>query len=214
MKGTKAHIRYYTSDKQLVPGATTVLGLLAKPALIPWANKLGLEGIDVKKYVDKTAEVGTAAHMMVQNYLACTAFNDLSQFSPDTISQAENSLLSFYEWEKSHKLKPIMLERILVSDKHNFGGTLDCYAEVDGEPWLLDFKTGKGVYDEHAIQLAAYRQLLREHDYPVAGCRILRIGRDNSEGFDDKIFGAYFLDKQWQIFQHLLGIYWLRKEVG
>jgi hypothetical protein len=213
MKNTRAHTRYYTSDKQLVPGATTVLSLLAKPALIKWANNLGLQGIDSSKYVDAAAQIGTCAHLLVQSHLSKETPN-LSAFSPDTISQAENSLLSFYEWEKSHTLIPFFLEKSLVSDKHKFGGSIDCYAKIDEDMWLIDFKTGKSVYDEMAIQLAAYRQLLRENGYPVKGCRILRIGRSEDEGFDDKVFSASFLDKQWEIFNHLLAIYWLKKEVG
>jgi hypothetical protein len=208
---TRAHTRYYTSDKKLVPGATTVLALLNKPALVKWANNLGLQGIDSSKYVDSTAQIGTCAHLLVQCHLSGEE-PDLSQFSPDTISQAENSLISFYEWEKSHTIKPILLEKAMVSDTYRYGGSIDCYAEIEGEPWLLDFKTGKAVYDEMAIQLAAYRNLLQEHGYPVQGCRILRIGRSEDEGFDDKVFPAKFLDRQWQIFKHLAEIYWLKKE--
>ena len=56
-KASKAHTRYYLQDGTLVPGATTVTGLLNKPALVKWANNLGLQGIDSSKYVDKAARV-------------------------------------------------------------------------------------------------------------------------------------------------------------
>jgi hypothetical protein len=211
IKGTKAHTRYYTLDKQLCPGVTTVLGLLAKPALIKWANNLGLQGIDSSKYVDAAAQIGTCAHLLVQSHLAKET-PDLSQFSPDTISQAENSLISFFEWEKAHKIKPVLLEKSLVSERYRYGGSLDIYAEIDGQMWLCDIKTGKGIYDEMACQLAAYRQLLMEHDYQVHGCRIIRIGRDATEGFEDRVYAGSFLDKQWEIFKRLLEIHWLKKE--
>ena len=60
-------------------------------------------------------------------------------------------------------------------------------------------------------QLAAYRQLLIEHGHTVDNVRIVRIGRDESEGFEDRIFGN--LDKAWQVFWHLRQIYDLRKGV-
>ena len=41
----RAHQRYKIEDGTIVPGVTTVVGILNKPALVPWANKLGLEGI-------------------------------------------------------------------------------------------------------------------------------------------------------------------------
>lgn len=212
LNGTKAHTRYYTSDGQLVPGATTVTGLLNKPQLVIWANRLGLQGIDSTKYRDKAADIGTCAHLMVQSYLSKEK-PDLNQFSQDTIDQAENALISFFEWEKSHKIEPVLLEKGLVSDAHLFGGTVDCVARMDGKLWLIDFKTGSGIYDEMGMQLAAYRELLLEHNYMIEGCRILRIGRSEDEGFEDRIFDSKQLDTQWNIFNHLLQIYHLKQKI-
>lgn len=212
LNGTKAHTRYYTTDGQLVPGATTVTGLLNKPQLIVWANRLGLQGIDSTKYRDKAADIGTCAHLMVQCYIA-NEKPDLSQFSQDTIDQAENALISFFEWEKSHKIEPVLLEKGMVSDNYLFGGTVDCVANLDGKLWLIDFKTGSGIYDEMGMQLAAYRKLLIEHGYVIEGCRILRIGRSEDEGFEDRIFDNRQLEKQWEIFNHLLQVYHLKQEI-
>lgn len=39
-----------------------------------------------------------------------------------------------------------------------YAGTLDLIADLnDGARWLLDIKTGSGVYESHVLQLAAYR---------------------------------------------------------
>src|SRR5439155_21898181 len=51
----KAHVRYYTSKGEQVPGVTTILSVLNKPALVSWANRMGLQGIDTHKYVDEAA---------------------------------------------------------------------------------------------------------------------------------------------------------------
>lgn len=213
LKGTEVHTRYYTSDGIHVPGATTITGLLNKPQLVIWANRLGLEGIDSTKYRDKAANIGTCAHLMVQNYLSGVKETDYSLFSQDDIDQAENALISYFEWEKSHQIKPVLLEKGFASNEYKFGGTVDCVAELNGKLWLVDFKTGKAIYDEMGIQLAAYRQLLVEQGYEIEGCRILRIGRDETEGFEDRVFDNKTLDKQWQIFYHLLQVYYLKNEV-
>lgn len=60
-KASKAHVKYRTKDKVLVPGVTTITNLLNKPYLIKWANDLGLEGIDSTKYRDEAADIGTLA---------------------------------------------------------------------------------------------------------------------------------------------------------
>lgn len=38
-----------------------------------------------------------------------------------------------------------------------YAGTLDLIVTIGGTRWLLDWKTGKGVYGDVALQLAAYR---------------------------------------------------------
>ena len=65
MKRAKAHQRYYTSDRKPCVGVTTVLNVMAKPALVPWANKLGLAGIDSSKYVDSLARIGSLIHYLI-----------------------------------------------------------------------------------------------------------------------------------------------------
>jgi hypothetical protein len=210
-KRAKAHIRYKNAAGKVVPGTTTICGELAKPYLVKWANNLGLNGIDSDDYRDIAAEIGTLIHYMVE----C----DLRGIEPDTtdytksdIEAAENGLLKWYEWKKGKVINPILIETPLVSESHQYGGTIDLYAEVDGVLNLIDFKSGKAIYPEMLIQLGAYKHLLLEHKYPVTKARILRIGRDESEGFDDKV--QTDLTVQWEMFKHLRAIYDLKKKVA
>ena len=209
-KKASAHTQYKLPDGTKVPGVTTVLGILNKPALVKWANNLGLQGIDSSKYRDEMAEIGTLAHQMIVDY-----FNkiktDTSEYSQSQINLAENCLLSFWEWEKGHKIEVIMAEAQLVSQEYGFGGTIDCFCKLDGQPTLLDFKTGKAIYPEMFYQLAAYEQLLAEAGQLIEVTRILRIGRDADEGFEERSVGN--LDKHFELFKHCLAIYNLQKEV-
>ena len=178
---SRAHIRYKDSNGKNVPGATTITGLLNKPYLITWANRLGLEGIDSTKYRDEAAEIGTLAHAMIQAHIQGELL-DTSTFSQAQIDQAENAVLSYFEWERQHTVKPILVESPMVSDACGYGGTIDLYCKLDGVPTLVDFKTGKAIYDEYFVQLAAYVNLLRENGYAVDNVRILRIGRGRDRG--------------------------------
>ena len=211
LKGiSKAHTVYKTADGKRVPGATTITGLLNKPHLVKWANNLGLEGIDSSKYTDEAAAVGTLAHAMVQAHLQGEQI-DLSVFSPVQVDLAQNAVLSYLEWESRHTIKPIICEVPMVSEKMRFGGTVDCYCELDGIPTLLDFKTGKAIYDEYFVQTSAYKALLLEHGYPVERVQILRIGRDETEGFEERAITD--TSKYYEIFKHLLGVYYMKKEL-
>ena len=211
VKKAKAHTIYKVNGKR-VPGVTTVLSVLNKPALVKWANNLGLQGIDSSKYRDEMAEIGTLAHLMILNYFKGIE-TDTSDYSKTQIDLAENCLLSFWEWEKQHKIDVIMAEGQLVS-KMGFGGTIDLYCLLDETPTLVDFKTGKAIYPEMFYQLAAYKHLLDEaYCVPNSSlnCRILRIGRSEDEGFEERVVTD--TSKQWEIFQHCLAIYNLKKEV-
>ena len=210
-KRAKAHIQYKLADGTKVPGTTTVLGVLDKPALVHWAWKLGMEGIDYKTYKDVAANIGTLAHYMVQCDLSGET-PDLGAYTPDDIDKAENALLKWYEWRKTHQIEPILLEAPLVSEQFRFGGTIDCYAMIDGVATLCDFKTGKAIYPEYITQLAAYRQLLRGIGKPVQQARIIRIGRDETEGFGERMVTEF--DDHWELFRHCLAIYNLKKKVA
>ena len=185
MGKTKAHIIYKNSSGTRVPGVTTITGELGwdKRVLINWANRIGLEGIEAKKYVDDKADIGTLAHLMITDKLQGKK-TSTDDYSKNQIVAAKNSVKSFDAWAKDKKIEPILIEFPLVSDIHNFGGTLDIYARVNRLRELIDLKTGKGIYDEHLIQVGGgYIILLEEHKNPFDKVRILNIPRSNNEKF-------------------------------
>ncbi len=210
MSKTNVHTIYKSSDGVRLPSVTTVLSILNKPALLDWAWKLGLEGKDYKAVRDQAADIGTLAHGMIMAHLTKSEF-DKSEYSPQDIDKAENCLLKYWDWEGSHKVEVIYCEKPLVSTQYRFGGTIDCFAMVDGKPTLIDHKTGKAIYGEYFYQLAAYKQLLWENGYDIESARILRIGRDETEGFEERTM--IDLSRHWQVFQSCLSIYNLQSEI-
>lgn len=204
---------YYLASGERVPAVSTILNELNKPALVPWANKLGLQGVNVKDYVDSLAAIGTLAHDMVLSHLRGEE-PDTSSYSPDQVECAKWCFASYIAWEKENKLEPVMLETPLVSEIYRFGGRSDFLGYVNGKLTLLDFKTGKGVWPEHFIQLSAYSALINECR-PELGkieqYKVLNIPRAESESFDQKTKTA--LMAEWGIFQAALKIYTLKKSI-
>lgn len=209
-KRNKAHITYKLQDGTIVPGVTTILSVLNKPALVKWANNLGLQGIDSTKFVDEKAAIGTLAHEMIADYLRGEE-TDTGEYSKVQIGQAENATLAFFEWEKTHHIEPILIEEPMVSEVFCFGGTIDCLGKINDELYLVDFKTSGGIYPEMLIQMVAYQMLLSEHGHNVDQTIILRIGRTEDEGFEERRVNK--LATRWEIFHHALAIYELQKEV-
>ena len=207
---TKIHTVYKTQDGKRVPSVTTILGILNKPALLQWAWQCGVDGLDYRTVRDTAGDIGTLAHYMILSHLRKQE-PDLSEYSQHNIDLAENCFLKYLEWEQEHTIEPLLVEEPLVSELYGFGGTIDCLAKVNEELWLVDHKTGKAIYPEMAHQLAAYSHLLTEAGYNVANARILRIGRDETIDFEERVFNDMKI--HWQIFQSCLNIYNLQKVV-
>ena len=131
---------------------------------------------------------------------------DLSDFTPNQVSLAENAMLSYLEWERGRELETILSETPLVSELYMFGGTPDWYGLIDGVPTVMDIKTGKGIYDEALYQGAAYAHLLGENGYErEPTVRVLQVGRDETEGFSERVVTD--TDCYWQVFLDALKLY-------
>lgn len=207
--------KYVLADDSIVPGTTTVENELGwnKNILVGWANRLGLQGIESRKYVDDKADIGTLAHAFVLAELKGEQ-PDTADYTANQIRQAKHCLESYQQWKSPKKIEPILVETRLVSETYRYGGTADFYGKIDGVLTLLDYKTGKGIWPEFAIQVAAYRQLLREHGREVNEVRILSIPRSEDESFSEKVFTERQLNAGWEIFKHLLGIWGLKREIN
>jgi hypothetical protein len=209
IKKAKSRIdRYKLQDGTSVPSVTTILGVLNKPALLVWANNFGLQGYKIGEYVDELAQVGSCAHSMVEAMLK-GGTPDLDDYSKAQIDLAENSILSFLEWQRQNSFEVIETELLLVSERLRYGGTIDCYCKLNGKLTILDFKTGKAIYDEHILQVSAYKNLAIENGYPVNQVGILQIGRTEDEGFSE----CYISDTEthFELFKSCLNIYNLQK---
>jgi len=212
MSKVEIHRRYMNKEGIQVPGVTTILSLLAKPALIHWAWEQGCQGLDYRKVRDKASDIGTLAHYLIECEIKGEE-PDISEYSEKDIDKAENAFLAWLEWKDSKgKIETVASEIPLVSERYQYGGTLDWVLKQNGNVILVDFKTSNRVYDEMTYQLAAYQHLWNENnpDKKIKECYILRIGKENGE-FEQRRFKN--LDREFQIFLHLLEVYKLQREL-
>lgn len=210
----KVHTVYKNAAGKRVPAVSTILGELAKPALIDWAWKLGTQGINYREYRDALADIGTLTHRMILDHFRC-APTDTTAYPEDVVKLSANCYQSFVAWERQNKIEPVMLETPLVSEAYQYGGTSDFLGYINGHLTLLDFKTGKAIYPEHFIQLAGYSAIVNEHRPALGNIEryvVLNIPRGEGESFDTKTKSA--LGPEWGIFQSALNIYRLKKEVA
>jgi len=200
-----ARIRYKNKEGESLPGVTTILNVLNKPALLWWAWKEGAEGRDLYEKRDKAADAGTLCHQMIEAHLKGLPEPPVPEdFDKEQRGRAEGGFLAFLEWEKAHSFRLLESERSLVSEKYGYGGTIDIGAIVN-DTCIVDIKTSKDVYVSMKIQVAAYQNLWNENhpENPARSCHILRVGEDG--GFSHHYFPD--LSAEWEMFLHCLEIH-------
>ena len=210
---TKLHQSYHNSRGHRVTGATTILANLGwnRQVLMKWAVNQSQKGIDPFKFTGQAADIGTAAHFLVE----CHINNwkpDLSEVSPQDQLKARMAFSAFIQWEKDQiDIEYLKSEIELASDKFDYGGTIDLIAKINGELCLIDFKTSKYFYTEHFCQVSAYKELYEER-FPkekIDRCYILKINKETGE-FESVKLTQYKLNKGWEIFKLCLGLHELK----
>lgn len=199
------HRIYKNKKGKKVIGTTTALKILDKPKLIPWAWKLGTQGIDWRNFKDDKAEIGKLLHRMLFCYDEGIEVNT-DYYTKSQINLAKICFQKYTDWEKEHKIKIILLETPSISEKYQYGGTFDKYCLLDGVLTQIDYKTGKAIYKEFYYQLAAYKQLIEENYGKVEQNLILRLGRNELEGFEVRLISNKRLKIGFRIFKNCLKI--------
>lgn len=191
----------YSVNGETVPGATTCLGVLSKPALTFWAANMAadywkdhikpgvsLDEIEIdniwkaskrahSQKKDESASLGTMVHKFVEDYIK--GLNPELSVNPEMRGAEEK----FLKWVEDHKVKFVLAEQPIYSKKFGYAGTLDFICIIDGHLWLGDLKTSNGIYDEYVSQTSAYWKA-RIEEFPTEnymGVVIVRVGKDEAE---------------------------------
>jgi len=125
------------------PSVTQLIDLLAKPALINWANKQGLLGIDINESRKKAMEAGTSLHSQIENY--CNGTGDFER-------EIDRDSFNRFMFGKSI----VSIEKKIETEW--FVGRYDAKIRVGSDEYIVDYKsgfTGK-LYLEYKLQLVAY----------------------------------------------------------
>ena len=88
---------------------------------------------------------------------------------------------------------------MLFRSELKIAGTCDCICEIDGELWVIDFKTSNHLQTVYDLQGAAYAQMYKE----CFGKEADRIGilwlKSKSRGVDNS--GKRLKGKKWEMYE-------------
>ena len=114
-------------------------------------------------------------------------------------------------------VQPTLVERPVCNVSHWWAGTIDLRAQLrDRVDWCLDLKTGKGVYESHALQLSAYAHAEIYLDVegnvrpwePPERCGVVHLTPDSAE-----LVPVDARDRAYAIYRHAATIARYRREV-
>lgn len=136
----------------------------------------------------EAADLGHQIHDWVERYIKAK-LKVKGYAVPDMPSDSRvvNGVMAFLDWEKAHKVKFLSSERPVFSKKHNYIGTLDIEAMVNGKRCLVDLKSANGLYNEVRMQTAAYAEAdSEENGKKYEGRWAIRLSKETESEYREK----------------------------
>jgi hypothetical protein len=208
----------------LVPSVTTVLNIAAKPALLAWMQQQVLYAAltlprrpdePEKEYIDRiindskeqgrsAADAGTDIHASIQGH-----------YENRPTGKHQESVTACTQAITEHFGEATWISERSFAHEAGFGGKCDlfCTGTLNA---VIDIKTKEfrdptkvDAYDEHLMQLSAYRVGL---GIPNARCANVFVSRNVPDLVVVREWSAEDLDRGWAMFMHLLSFWQLKNQ--
>lgn len=228
----KPRRQYRDADGKRLPGVTTVLGVLDKPALVPWAARQAAEataaaivdgGQPVAQAIEigrlapfkrrqDAADAGTQAHACLEAHYAGEPW---PEDATDAARACAHRVIRHIEG-RGYQVIASEWSATMFGHGEGWGGTLDLIVEREGLVFVADLKTGKGAFDEVVPQLAAYRHLWDwsrdDREHLITGGGVVFHAPIEGDGVNEIALSQAKLDAGWRVFHGALSVYWAKKE--
>lgn len=231
----------HTLDGKPLTGVTTILGVIAKPALIQWAANQVCEHIKTNcpkvepcdasdhdyyevtvddledartahcKKKETAGEQGTAIHAEIEKLITVALAGDGTIGSHYKRDDHPKQVVKFIDWAAENKVKFLASEQNLYSREWWVGGIADIVCEIDGKRYIGDIKTSSGIYPEHFIQCSAYAEMACEMGLYDKFDGVIILNLKKTGGFETR----QFLDVEQgaKVFESAVNIYRFKESV-
>ena len=190
--------RFYTLDHiSYYPSVTTILEALPDNfGLKVWKKDLGHAADEVLK---RAANEGANVHDAIQAYLQGQEVRWVDNNGKGYNLSEWTSICRFMEFWDIVKAKVIALEVKVLSVNLRLGGAIDLVCIINGEIWIIDYKTSNYFHDSFWLQVSAYATIWNERypDYKIQRCGILHL-KAETRGPDKT--GKSIQGKGWKLY--------------
>lgn len=141
--------------------------------------------------LERASERGRRIHEICQEYLLTDGNIDWDEIDPADLPYIEQ----FDNWYITYQPKVLYSEFVMFSDE--YCGTCDLVCEIDGETYLVDFKTTSAVDKKSlSVQLEGYKRLL-ENIYGVDIDKTCYLWLNNRDKVDGYVFKEIVPNAEW-----------------
>ncbi|MBW2993470.1 PD-(D/E)XK nuclease family protein, partial [Candidatus Woesearchaeota archaeon] len=107
---------------------------------------------------------GSKVHNAINDLLKGVVIKmDTKYMNPTTEKDEEltlaeyECLMSFVKWHDKYKPITLSTELVVFNENIEYAGTLDYICKIDNKIYIIDFKTSQNIWQEHKLQLSAYK---------------------------------------------------------
>jgi len=124
---------------------------------------------------------GTSIHDLISYALLTKMKKTDGLVKPEPTDSTRIAWENWRTWANKVKPKPLYIEHRIQSDVHKYRGKLDAIIQLGKIVTVVDWKTGKAVYPEAIMQVAAYARAAAEMKLVKPGyeCAVIRISKDD-----------------------------------
>lgn len=189
----------HTLNDRPLMGVTTILSVIAKPALIQWSANMACDYIlkkfeEIKypvaideqiyewikdarsahrKKKESAGDWGTSVHLAIEEWIKENKEPSLDEKGTEVFNK-------FKEWAIKENVKFLESEKHVYSEKLWIGGIVDLVIEMNGKKYIGDIKTSSGIYNEAFFQMGAYNLCLEEmgEHKDISGYLVINLRKD------------------------------------
>lgn len=168
------------------------------PKGIAFYKWLADKGWDEAETIKKSAgDKGSKVHKAIEDLIKGKELCITDKYYNETLDKEEelnpeewNCIRTFKDWCDEMKPKFILTEQSAINEKIGYGGTIDCVCDINGQIYLIDFKTSQNIWKEYELQVSSYKGLLpcidktKDIDLNFVKLAILQVGYNrNKNGY-------------------------------
>lgn len=151
-------------EHKFVPSVTWIAGFYPKG--IPFYKWLAQKGWDEAEAIKQAAgDKGSKVHQAIADLIDDKEVKMDAKYPNPTTGQEEElkveeyeAIMSFTNWFNLINPEVIARENVVFNENQDYAGTIDLLCRIDGDLWIIDFKTGQYIWPEYEIQISAYKE--------------------------------------------------------